>query len=57
MFKSFRSTFRAQRSRQRFEESMSDELRFHIEQLTADLVAPECRSKKRNDKPEWNWAA
>ena len=38
MLKGFRSIFRVLRSRQTFEESMSDELRFHLEQVTADLV-------------------
>ena len=38
MLKGFRSIFRVLRSRQSFEESMSDELRFHLEQVTDDLV-------------------
>lgn len=38
MFKFLRSIFRAQLSRNRFEESMSDELRFHLEERTEDLV-------------------
>jgi hypothetical protein len=38
MSKPFRSLFRVLRSRQAFEDGMSDELRFHLEELTADLV-------------------
>ncbi len=37
MLKSIRSLFRVLRSRQTFEEGMSEELRFHVEQLTEDL--------------------
>ncbi|HEY3937844.1 MAG TPA: ADOP family duplicated permease [Bryobacteraceae bacterium] len=38
MLRRLRSLFRALKSRRDFERGMSDELRFHIEQYTADLV-------------------
>src|SRR5258708_2235841 len=38
MFKRFRSRFRLLTRRRDFEDSMSEELRFHIEQYTEDLV-------------------
>ena len=38
MFWRLRSIFRVARSREHFEDSMSDELRFHLEQVTADFV-------------------
>ena len=45
MWKRVRSLFRVLRSRHDFEEGMTEELRFHIEQYTGDLarsgVSPE----------------
>ena len=38
MFKRFRSLFRVLTRRREFEDGMSEELRFHIEQYTDDLV-------------------
>ena len=38
MFKRFRSSFRVLASRRDFEDGMTEELRFHIEQYTDDLV-------------------
>jgi putative ABC transport system permease protein len=38
MWKRFRSEFRVLTSRRDFEEGMTEELRFHIEQYTGDLV-------------------
>ena len=38
MFARFRSLFRALTSRRDFEAGMTEELRFHIEQYTEDLV-------------------
>ena len=38
MFKRFRSLFRVLTRRRDFEDGMSEELRFHIEQWTDDLV-------------------
>jgi hypothetical protein len=36
--KRFRSLFRVLKSRREFEQGMTEELRFHIEQYTDDLV-------------------
>jgi len=52
MLKRFRSLFRLLRSRQAFEDGMSDELRFHLEELAADLMRsgvplPEARRRAR----------
>ena len=38
MFKRFRSLFRVLTRRRDFEDGMTEELRFHIEQYTDDLV-------------------
>lgn len=38
MFKRFRSLFRAFARRQEFEAGMRDELNFHIEEYTEDLI-------------------
>ncbi len=38
MLKGFRSLFRVLKSRQDFEQGMSEELRFHLEEYTSDLV-------------------